>query len=78
MTYGDGKQKPEGTWDFYGACVNNYRYGKVSVGIFQWVKSKNGTKRGKVAKRLSDDSFRNALLIARARKEVIQRNKELK
>jgi hypothetical protein len=59
MNYGDGVQKPDGTWDFYGHLdpnkpnPNSFQE-TFSIGIFQWVNKKNGdgTKRSKVIKRV--------------------------
>ena len=55
--FGDGIPKPEGTWDYYGACAPgnrefSYSYNTFTLGIFQWVASKSGTKRGKVVRRI--------------------------
>jgi len=59
MTLGDGKPKPAGTWDYYGACDPAHRQfhsnGSFSVGVFRWLEKAGGvsTKRGLVVKRIA-------------------------
>jgi len=63
MTLGDGKPKPAGTWDYYGARDPAYRQfhsnGSFSVGVFRWLRKADGlsTKRGPVVKRFTGHVF---------------------
>ena len=59
MTLGDGKPKPAGTWDYYGACdpahSQFHSTGSFSVGVFKWLRKADGqsTKHGLVRKRFA-------------------------
>lgn len=58
MNYGNGNQKPVGTWDYFGAYaplrgIEFYSNWKAfTLGVFQWIPARRGTKRGKVIRRV--------------------------
>ena len=76
--------KPAGTWDFYGACAPDDETGMASrranesftLGCFQWVPMARGegTKAGKVQKRIRGASGNPAAAFNAARAYCAERN----
>ena len=72
MTLGDGKRKPAGTWDYYGACDPAYRRfhsnGGFSVGVFRWQHTADGrsTKRGLIVQRFTGHVYEAPKVYAQA------------